>query len=55
MSIEILTSHKYLPERGVHSTSLIASGTVRLGSSVKQEMLEAQAQEGPLSTFPWSI
>lgn len=48
MSIEILTSHKHLPERGVHATSLIASGTVRLGSSVKQEMLEAQAsRKGP--------
>lgn len=32
----------------MHATSLIASGTVRLGSSVKQEMLEAQAfRKGP--------
>lgn len=48
MSVETLTSHKHLPEFGVHATSLIASGTVRLGSSIKQEILEAQAfMKGP--------
>lgn len=48
MSVETLTSHKHLPELGVHATSLIVSGTVRLGSSIKQEILEAQAfMKGP--------